>query len=153
MGIWSAVKFVRPAPPTSIKMIGGAEGSSYRSTAEKYQKIIQGFGVKVEILPSRGALETLQKLSNPAEQGDVGFVQGGLTDGIDISHLVSLGTVFAQPLMVYYRAAGPVEMLSQLKGKRLAVGPEGSGTRALALKLLKANDIEGAPTTLVAAGG
>ncbi|MEO8212489.1 MAG: hypothetical protein ABI560_04825, partial [Myxococcales bacterium] len=59
VGIWSAVKFVRPAPPTSIKMIGGAEGSSYRSSAEKYQKIIQGFGVKVEILPSRGALETL----------------------------------------------------------------------------------------------
>ncbi|MEP6655068.1 MAG: TAXI family TRAP transporter solute-binding subunit, partial [Myxococcales bacterium] len=153
VGIWSAVKFVRPAPPTAIKMIGGAEGSSYRSTAEKYQKIIQGFGVKVEILPSHGALETLQKLANPAEQGDVGFVQGGLTDGIDISHLVSLGTVFAQPLMVYYRAAAPVDMLSQFKGKRLAIGPEGSGTRALALKLLKANEIEGAPTTLLPLGG
>ncbi|MBC8133545.1 MAG: ABC transporter substrate-binding protein [Deltaproteobacteria bacterium] len=153
VGVWFAVRFVRPAPPTAIKFIGGAEGSSYRSTAEKYKKLIEAYGVKVEILPSRGALDTLQQLANPASKGDVGMVQGGLVDGIDLTHLMSLGTVFAQPLMIYYRSAEPVEILSQLKGKRLAVGPQGSGTRALALKLLKANDIEGAPTTFVDLGG
>ena len=73
-------------------------------------------------------------------------MQGGLTDGVDITGLVSLGSVFAQPMMVYYRSDEPVERLSQLKGKRLAIGPEGSGTRALALKLLKANEIDGPPT-------
>src|SRR6185369_9553772 len=39
------------------------------------------------------------------------------------------------------------------KGKRLAIGPEGSGTRALALKLLKANEMDEAPTVLVDLGG
>ncbi len=33
----------------------------------------------------------------------MGFVQSGLKDGVDISHLVSLGSLFPQPLMVYYR--------------------------------------------------
>jgi hypothetical protein len=76
-------------------------------------------------------------------------VQGGLTEGRELPHLVSLGSVYPQPLMVYVRSAEPIEMLSQLKGKRLAVGPEGSGARVLTLKLLKANEIDGPPTVLV----
>ena len=107
--VWVAVTFVRPAPPDTIRMLGGAEGSSYRTHAERYKKIIEGFGVKVEILPVEG------RPGQPAAAGrytqgrrrgttpDVGFVQGGLTDGVDIKGLVSLGSVFAQPLMVYYR--------------------------------------------------
>lgn len=153
IGARLAVKFVRPAPPDTIHLIGGAEGSSYRVTAEKYRKIIEGYGVKVDIMPSRGSLDTLQQLAAPKSKGDVGFVQGGLTEGVDVSRLASLGTLFAQPLMVYIRSAQPVEFLSQLNGKRLAVGPEGSGTRALARTLLKANEIDGAPTVLLDLGG
>ncbi len=80
-------------------------------------------------------------------------MQGGLTDGVDIAGLMSLGSMFPQPVMVYYRHREPVERLSQLKGKRLAIGPEGSGTRALALKLLKANEMDGAPTVLLELAG
>jgi TRAP-type uncharacterized transport system substrate-binding protein len=151
-GVWAATRFVRPAPGT-VRIIGGVEGSSYRNNADKYKKIIEAHGVKVEILPSRGSLDNLLMLANPKIAADVAFVQGGLTDGVDISRLVSLGSVFAQPLMVYYRGAEPVEILTQLKGKRLAIGPEGSGTRALALKILKANEMDGPPTVLVDLGG
>ena len=151
--IWAGVKSVRFAPPSSIRFISGPDGSSYRTQAERYKKIIEGYGVKVEILSSRGALDNLQQLANPRAKVDVGFVQGGLTDGVDISRLVSLGSIFAQPLMVYGRSAEPLEFLAQLKGKRLAIGPEGSGTRVLAQKLLKANEIEGPPTELLDING
>ena len=76
-------------------------------------------------------------------------MQGGLAEGRDLPHLVSLGSVYPQPMMVYCRHPEPVELLTQLKGKRLAVGPEGSGTRVLALKLLKANEMDGPPTVLL----
>jgi hypothetical protein len=66
-----------------------------------------------------------------------------------LPRLVSLGSVYPQPMMVYCRHPEPVELLSQLKGKRIAVGPEGSGTRVLALKLLKANEMDGPPTALL----
>jgi hypothetical protein len=151
--VWAAVALVRPAPPDAIRMLGGPEGSSYRTLAERYQSIIEHYGVKVKIVPSRGALDNLQRLADPAFPADVAFVQSGLTEGVNISGLVSLGTVLAQPLMVYYRNPEPVERLSQLRGKRLAIGPEGSGTRALALALLKGNGIEGPPTTFLALGG
>lgn len=139
--------------PTVIRMLSGPEGSSYRNNADKYKKIIEHYGVKVVVLPSNGAVDNLQQLLNPKIKVDVGFVQGGLADDGDTSKLMSLGSVFAQPLMVYYRAKEPVELLSQLKGKRLAVGPEGSGARLLALKLLKANGMDGPPTVLLDLAG
>ena len=131
---WVAVKALRFAPPGTIRIISGPDGSSYRTQAERYKKIVEASGVKVEILPSRGTLDNLKQLANPAVKVDVGFVQGGLSDGIDVSHLVSLGSVAAQPVMLYCRGPQPVELLSELRGKRLAIGPEGSGTRVLALK-------------------
>jgi hypothetical protein len=150
---WVAIAVFRPAPPDRIRLLSGPDGSSYRTNAERYKKIIEGFGVKVEILQTKGSLDNLQKLADPKFEADVGFVQGGLTEGVDISRLRSLGTIFTQPLMIYHRHTQPVEVLSALKGKRLAIGQVGSGTRALALTLLKTNDMEGKPTELVDIGG
>jgi hypothetical protein len=150
---WVVVKSLRFAPPSTIRLISGPDGSGYRNQAEKYKKIIDRHGIKVEILPSRGALDNLKQLADKSAKVDVGFVQGGLVEGVESSDLMSLGSVFAQPLMVYCRSAEPVELLSQLRGKRLAIGPEGSGTRVLALKILKANELDGPPTVLVDLGG
>jgi hypothetical protein len=57
------------------------------------------------------------------------------------------------PLAIFYH--GPtVTRLSEFKGKRLAIGAEGSGTRELALALLKANGIEpGGATQLLPLSG
>src|SRR6476620_6467711 len=126
-----AVKAARFAPPKTIHFASGPDGSSYRNQAEKYQKILAREGVKIEIIKTRGALDNLEKLANTAEKVDVGFVQGGLAEGRELPHLQSLGSLYPQPLMVYCRASEPIEVLSQLRGKRLAVGPEGSGARVL----------------------
>jgi TRAP-type uncharacterized transport system substrate-binding protein len=150
IGILIMQRIVDP-PPNTIRILSGPDGSSYRNQAEKYKKIIERHGVKVVVLPSHGALDNLRQLANPKVKADVGFVQGGLTDGLDVSRLVSLGSVFAQPLMVYYhlpKETPPLETLAQLRGKRLGIGPEGSGSRVLALKLLEANDLTKPPTVL-----
>ncbi|HEX4986260.1 MAG TPA: TAXI family TRAP transporter solute-binding subunit, partial [Burkholderiales bacterium] len=144
-----ALKFVRPAPLDTIVMAGGPEGSSYRNTAEKYRKLIEASGVKVKVLSSQGGVDNLRMLADPAVRVDVGFVPGGIADGVDIEHLKSLGSLFAQPLLVFYRGGTHVDRLAQLRGRRLAVGPEGSGTRSLAVKLLKSNGMNEKPTVLL----
>ena len=152
--IWIAFKFVRPAPPDTITLTSGPEGSIFSTTAEKYRTILARNGVKLQILPSQGSLENLRRLSDPSFRVDVGFVQGGVSQGMTIDQLASLGSVFHEPLAVFYRGADPVDRLSGLRGKRLAIGREGSGTRALALILLKANGMEpGGPTALLDLGG
>jgi hypothetical protein len=148
-----AVRLMHTAPPGRIRFISGSEGSSYRTLADRYKKIIESHGVKVDVIPSEGAFDNLERLAGPKSDVDVGFVQGGLTDGVDISGLVSLGTVFTQPVMVYYRLPEPIDRLTELRGKRIAIGAEGSGTHALALKLLKANDMDDKTTILVPVHG
>ena len=74
-------------------------------------------------------------------------MQGGIANTQTAPEVVSIGRVFYEPLWVFYR--GPdAERLTEFKGKRLAVGPEGSGTRALAMDLLKANGIAADNSTL-----
>lgn len=147
--------FVRPAPPDTITLVSGPDGSSFRRYADQYAKILARSGIHLEILPSRGALDNLQKLKDPDSDVDVGFVQGGLATGTETDDgLVSLGSIFYEPVAVFYRGAQPIARLSALKGKRIAIGPEGSGARSLALTLLKANGIEpGGKTKLVELGG
>ena len=152
--IGAAYWFVRPAPPDTITITSGPTGSTFRLNAEKYRKILARNGVKLQILPSEGSLENLKRLATPGYRVDVGFVQGGLSAGMPLDKLVSLGSVFHEPLALFYRTAAPVNWLSEFGGKRLAIGPEGSGTHALALILLKANGIEpGGTTTLLNLGG
>src|SRR5882724_723890 len=141
-GIWFAIRFVRPAPPDSITITTGADGSTFSIAADKYRNILARNGITLKILPSQGSLENLKRLNDPSSQVDVGFVQGGVSGDVRVDGLVSLGSVFYEPLAVFYRSARPVYRLSQFSGKRLAIGAEGSGTHALASTLLNANGIE-----------
>jgi TRAP-type uncharacterized transport system substrate-binding protein len=151
---WAAYHFVRPAPPDTITITTGAEGSMFRTTAERYRAILARNGVRLQILPSEGSLQNLQRLNDSSFKVDLGFVQGGLADSMQVEKLVSLGSVFHEPLAVFYRSAAPVRLLSAFGGKRVAIGPEGSGGRALALVLLKANGIEpGGATKLLNQAG
>ena len=142
IAIWIAFWLVRPAPPDTIIITSGPDGSQFRNIAERYKKILARNDVTLEILPSHGGLENLKRLIDPEFVVDVGFVQGGLAAGLDTDELVSLGSVFYQPVMVFYRGVAPIDRLSRLTGRRIAIGAQGSGARSLALTLLKANGIE-----------
>jgi hypothetical protein len=142
VAVWFAFRYVRPAPPDTIVMTSGAEGSSFQVSADRYRAILARQGVSLEILPSQGSLENLKRLSDPGSKVDIGFVQGGLSALGDPGKLVSLGSVFYVPVFVFYQAPQPIRLLSELDGKRIAIGREGSGARVLAETLLKANGIE-----------
>jgi TRAP-type uncharacterized transport system substrate-binding protein len=131
----------RPHPKTLIAT-SGAPGSAFHQTAEDYREILARNGIELRILESRGAMENLERLSDPKVQVDIGFVQSGVVAEKDMKGLVSLGSLYYEPLWVFYRGARVLHGFSQLRGKRLAVGAEGSGTRVFALRLLKASEID-----------
>jgi TRAP-type uncharacterized transport system substrate-binding protein len=133
--------FLNSAAPTSITIASGPPGSSFQHNAEKYKSILARAGVTLKILPSEGSVDNLKKLSNPKAAVDVGFVLGGEVNGTNIDNLFSLGSISYQPLMIFYRGAEK-KLLSDFKGLRLDIGPDGSGTHSLTLTLLKANGVE-----------
>lgn len=148
--LFAAFWFFRAAPPKSLVITAGTPGSSFETNAYKYREILARNGITLQIVPSHGSLENLERLENPRVRVDVGFVQGGASNGPNRTKLVSLGSVSYQPLMIFHRGTNSFTMLSEFKGKRLAVGPEGSGTRALAMSLLELNGIKpGGVTTFL----
>src|ERR1051326_330276 len=142
--------FLKSAPPTTLVITSGPKGSLFQTNAEMYRLIMARNGVTLRVLPSHGSLENLERLQSSSLRVDVCFGQGGVTNGSALEKLVSLGSIAYQPLLVFYRGTTTVELLSGLKGKKLAIGPVGSGTHTLALALLAANGIEpGGATSLV----
>lgn len=150
IAILLALHYVRPAPPHTLTISTGPQGSNFEAIAERYQKSLARNGIKLKIVESAGSLDNLDRLADPKSGIDIALVQAGITGSGDTGDVVSLGSVFYQPLTIFYRSAKPLLRLSELQGGRIAIGPPGSGTQFLALALLKANEIApGGPTTLV----
>lgn len=144
---------VDPAPPKTITLSAGPQDSSFLHFAEEYKRILARNGITLKVLQSDGSVQNLQRLLDPKQHVDVALVQDGTLDGMNTSSLISLGSVSYVPIVVFYRGKGMTQ-LSQLDGKRIAIGREGSGTRMLSLKLLEANGIgPGGETTLIPLDG
>lgn len=151
LGVFLALHVGGPAPPRSITIASGPKGSNFAGVAERYRQFLKRNGIELKVIQTQGSLENLTRLSDPKSHIDIALVQSGLTvdtpqsglsDSNESSDLVSLGSVFYQPLSIFYRSPKPLSRLSDLQGTRIAIGPEGSGAHALALALLKANGIE-----------
>jgi TRAP transporter TAXI family solute receptor len=156
-GFWLASRFIQPAPPDTLVLASGADGGAYQRFAAAYREVLGRYGIRLVEKPSAGALENLQHLRDGEVAVDAGFFQGGVASAQQGDGLASLGGLFYEPLWVFYREDAarpwPLTRLLQLKGRRIAVGAPGSGTRHLALELLQANGIDGANTKLVDTGG
>jgi len=145
---WIAYHVVQPAPPNTIVMTTGVEGRTYAALSERYKQILARSSVRLELYPSSGAIENFRRLKDKSLAVDVGFVQGGTSSSADAPNLLSLGSISYNPLWVFYRGAETLDDFSQLKGKRITIGAEGSGVRKFSLELLKATNAADPPTVL-----
>ncbi len=134
LGLVVAFMFMAPAPPKRITIAGGAAGGAYAATAQAFADVLRGFDVEVDVLETAGSVDNLARVKSRA--ADVGIVQTGVTADVGAGDARSLGAVFYEPLWVFHRSALRVDDLQDLAGRRVAIGPEGSGVRALAVMLL-----------------
>lgn len=152
--VWAALHFVNSAPPRTITISAGPKGSTFESNAERYQKILARNGVTLKILESQGSIDNLQRMADPKSKVDIALVVSGLSVTEDTSNLESLGSLFYQPLTIFYRSPKQITRLSELQGHSIAIGAEGTATRFMALAMLKANGIEpGGSSKLLALEG
>jgi uncharacterized protein len=147
LGIAVANHFAGPLPPRRFVFSTGREGGAYYAFAKDYQRILAGEGFTIEILPGPGSIETLQRLR--AGEATVGFVQGGVAGAGGTDGLTALASVFYEPIWVFHRSIIPVRHLIDLRGRRVAVGEEGSGTLPVALQLFGDNGLTDRNTTFL----
>jgi len=152
-GFWLAAQFIKPAPPKYLYLSSGAPGGSYEVYAERYRQVLAKNGVELRDRPSAGAMENLKRLLDENDDTEVALVQSGIANGANIGTLYSLGFLYYEPLWVFYRGGQGLDRLTQLRGRRLAVGAEGSGTRKLARQLLEASGVNAQNAALLPLGG
>ncbi len=143
-----AFLFVEPAPPSSIRMATGAAEGHYHRVGLQYRKFLERERIELELVPTDGAEENLQQLEAP-EGVDIAIVQGGLGEPAADEGIVSLASLYLEPLWVFHRLDRGASRLTEFRGRRVAVGLEGSGSRALADLLLTDCGIEAETTTLL----
>ena len=152
---WLAAQFIKPAPPDQLIISTGGEGGAYQRFAARYKDVLARYGITLVEKPSAGSIENLERWRNPQFEVDAAFIQGGTARPVAEDELVSLGDFYHEPLWIFYREAAVHggEKLLDLKGKRVAIGGPGSGTRHLAMELLAANGVDASNTQLIEAGG
>lgn len=159
-----------PNPPKKVVLATGTEQGAYSEFGKRYAQILKGYGITVELRNTQGAAENLRMLLDAKSGVDIAFMQGGAGDRLrreanaiaqadddDEAGLVSLGSLFYEPVWLFYRTDAAQRMLktptltslSQLAGWRVNIGARGSGAPNLMRKLLEANRIDPAALTLV----
>jgi TRAP transporter TAXI family solute receptor len=141
IGLIIAFRFVSPAPPDTVRFAVSADPqSAYSRAVDAYARGLEAEKFKVERVPTQGSVDNVRLLQE--RRVDFALVQGGVPSAANAADLVTLGAVFYEPAWVFLRAqpegSRPVQAL---RGRRVAVGPEGSGTRVLALALLAVNGL------------
>ncbi len=154
-----------PNPPRKVVLATGAEQGAYAEFGKRYAAWLKLHGITVELRNTQGAAENLALLRDPASGVDLAFVQGGADEakasGDEDSDpsggaLVSLGSLFYEPVWLFYREDSAQRLLkspalaslSQLPGWKLNIGAPGSGVPNLMKKLLEANRIDATTITL-----
>jgi len=142
--------YLDPAPPKQFVISTGEKGSNYYDFGKQYAETIEKEGVKVVVRESEGAWDNLGRLVFPTSNVDVAFVQDGVGSRKDYPGLTSLGSMFYEPIWIFYRATGKAEYtrLIHLKGKTIRVGKEGGEMLTMALNLLKAGGVTDKNATL-----
>ena len=148
-----AFQWVKPAPPKRVVIATGRSDGAYYRYGQLYRERLAKAGITLEVRESSGSVENIRLLEDRTSGVEIAFVQGGTAGAAKTDALVSLASLYFEPLWVFSRTKpGPTD-LRELRGRRLAVGPEGSGTRAVAVPLLAANGITATTARLLPATG
>ena len=146
---WLALDYFVPAPPSKFTIATGAKNQTYEAIGKRYQEILARSRVDVELRLTNGAGDNIKLLNDPTSGVKVGIAQGGISDSDRSPDLLSLGRINYQIYWIFHRAAEPLDDLRQLKGKRIAVGPPGSGQRVTTEKILGLGGVNPENTTLL----
>jgi TRAP transporter TAXI family solute receptor len=136
-------------PPRSIVMATGPQGGTYYEVGERYRAALADAGVEVRLMPTAGSVENLALLRDPNSGVSVALMQGGIVSAGSTRGLESLGTVFYEPCWWFRRSEVEGVGVASLQGRRISIGPEGSGTRQIALELLTRVGIDGQNSELL----
>ena len=140
-------EFIQPAPEKKLIIATGSKGGNYYKIANEYKKLLEANKIEVTILNTAGSVENIKLLKE--KKVDIAFVQNGILNSNE-KDIEFLANVYYEPLWIFYKNDNyTIDYLIQLISKKISIGEEGSGTKNLAMKLLKDNGISNENSTIL----
>jgi TRAP transporter TAXI family solute receptor len=150
---WLVLEYLVPSPPFRVTIATGRKGTTFEYFGERYRARFARAGIELNVRETAGALENFKLLRDRNSNAQIAFSTGGISNSTQAPDLRSMGLIFNVPFWIFYSSSQSLDNLAQLKGKRLAVGPEGSGARYTAERVLTRAKIDAKTATLLPLAG
>jgi uncharacterized protein len=95
--------FVEAPPSRTMVIATGSKAGAYYHFAEKYADVLRDQGITLKVRETKGAVENLQLLNDDSSGVAVAIVQSGVSQPEDRENLLALGSLYREPLWVFYR--------------------------------------------------
>ena len=150
---WIVLEYLVPSPPSRVTIATGRKGTTFDYFGERYRARFATAGVELQVRETAGALENFKLLRDRNSDVQIAFSTGGISNRTQAPELRSMGLISNVPFWIFYSSSQSLDNLTQLKGKRIAVGPEGSGARYDAERILRRANIDTKTATLLPLAG
>ena len=119
--------------PRELRIATGEEGGLYYQVGNSIERSLgERTGRSVSVLTTRGTAANFGMLVDG--KADLAILQGG---AVRLEEVTVVTPVFPELLFVIVRKGQGIETVADLRGRSVAIGKEGSGTRESAVRLLK----------------
>lgn len=139
--------FVYPMPPDNLSITTAGKDGAYHAQALRYAENFSAHGITLNVQTSEGSQENIERLRSTSAPSDLALMQGGFgylgaaAEKRELSRVQTLANINVEAVWIF-SVNRTITSLNQLTGLKVAVGPERSGSRKVALKLLEQAKID-----------
>ena len=126
-----------------IVIATGSESGTYHALGKAMKRVLEDTGdfSSVVVQTTDGSVENMRLIGAKGATADLAFVQGDASPSTDARLLATLYDEVLH-ILVSKAAAQDIRTIHDLRGKRVALGAAGSGTRQLSRRVLKHFGVE-----------
>lgn len=121
--------------------LGGAISQVWKDNVAGLDVTVTATGASVENLRLLASGEThlAMAMNGPAQAAWTGK---GDFEGNQINNIAAVGVIYPEVMQIIAPAGAGIEKVADLKGKRVSIGPVGSGTASAALTILESFELD-----------
>jgi uncharacterized protein len=139
---------------TDLQLGTGSPGGTYFPLGQEIATVVKNNasvdGINISAVSTGASVDNLAKINRgelqlgmtvhiPAQDAKNGT---GVFDGLKVENFGFMGHIYPEVMQVVTLGSTGITSIEDLKGKRIAIGPPGSGTQAAAKKILEAHGIK-----------
>jgi TRAP-type uncharacterized transport system substrate-binding protein len=144
VALFLIIFYLDPFPSKHIYFATSYPNSDWHNFVKKTTAALNEKGLEVTLINTDGAIDNVIRLNNPKDKANVAFTYGAALNQDQIRGIYSLGSIFYEPVWIFYRKnkIHALKSMKDLASYKVGVGPAKSGSLMIAKKLLLDLDVD-----------